>query len=281
MKTFGKVWLGIGLLALGFGIVILALSFSNGGPWRDVPTYSVDESYDGIEAIDIQIGYGEVTIVQGDQFRIKAKNLPEDSFEAYVTDKTWIIRKDPENFVDLFGKELSIRSLFWWKDDLKPEITITIPQDFVATNFFFDLAVGKAEIEEVHANKGRFSVEAGFIKINQIELTESSEYYVGTGGMIINQMKVNNITVDCGVGDVKMEGVITGDNAITCDVGNIEMYLSGNIEDYSFQVDSGIGRVKINEESYYNIDGKRIVSEGAVNKIRLESGVGSIAVEIE
>jgi len=281
MKTFGKVWLGIGLLALGFGIGILALSFANGGPWRDVPTYSLDESYDGIEAIDIQIGYGEVTIVQGDQFHIKAENLPEESFEAYVTDKTWIIRKDPDNFVDLFGKEFSLRSLFWWEDDLKPEITITIPQDFVATDFFFELAAGRAEIDKVHANKGRFSVEAGFIKINQIELTGSSKYYVGTGGMIINQMKVNNITVDCGVGDVNMEGIITGDNVITCGVGNIEMYLSGNVEDYSFQVDSGIGRVKINEESYHNTAGKRIVSEGAVNNIQLESGVGSIAVEIE
>jgi hypothetical protein len=281
MKTFGRVWLGIGLLAIGFGIGILVLSFASGASWRDVPTYSVDESYDGIDAIDAQIDFAEVNIVEGNGFHIKGENLPDKSLEAYVSDGTWVIREDPDNIMDVFGLHFSMGQILWWKNDYQPVITITVPKDFAATDFSFEISAGSAEVENVNAVTGAFTVKAGRMKIDRIAVSDSSEFNVGTGDMIINQMKTNNINVDCGVGNVSMDGVVTGDNKINCGVGNIDMNLEGNVDDYSYEVESGIGRIKINDESYHNINDRRISSNGADNNLNLECGVGNITVVIE
>ena len=156
MKTFGKVWLGIGLLAIVFGFGILMLGVGSGANWRDIPTYSMDESYDGINSLDIKIAYGKVNIVEGNEFHIKADHLPDDSLKAYVTDGTWIVKESQNNFMDLLGLKLSVGQLVWWKNDLQPEITITVPRGFIANDFKFDISAGSAEIEAVRPIPDRF-----------------------------------------------------------------------------------------------------------------------------
>lgn len=281
MKTFGKVWLSIGLLTIALGIGLLILSVATGTFRRDVPTYSMEESYNDIESLDINVEYGEITIVEGSEFNINAVNMIEGSLESYVSDGTWEIRQNQDNFVNLYGFKFPANQLAWWNNDIQPKITITIPQGFIAKDFKIDISAGSAEAEVIRAINGQFTVKAGILRIDQNEVSESAEYNVGTGGMIIDDMRVNNITVDCGVGDVRMSGIITGDDLIKCGVGNIEMNLSGNIDDYSYHVKSGIGRIKINEESYHNIDDQQIITNGAENNLQLECGIGNITVEID
>ena len=96
MKTFVKVWLTIALLAIGFGIAILVICFAGGGSFKEVQTYSIEETYQGVKAVDIQVKVGEVHIVSGDEFGIKGENLTKDSLESYVKeDGTWVIHEDP------------------------------------------------------------------------------------------------------------------------------------------------------------------------------------------
>jgi hypothetical protein len=282
MRTFVKVWLGIALLAIAFGIGILIISIASGASFHDVPTYSMEESYDGVKSVNIQIKVGEVHITEGDVFHINADNMPKDSLKVYVDDDgTWVIDENQNSFMDLFGLHFSANQLIWWRDDLKPKVTITVPRDFVAEDFTLDIGAGTAEAEAIRCAKGKFTVGAGTIQADLIEATDASDFEVGTGEMTINKMKVNNITVDCGVGDIRMEGIVTGDNKVECGVGNIEMDLSGRLEDYTFDVDSGIGRVRINDESYHNIKAQKISSDNAANSLDLDNGVGNITVIIK
>ncbi|MDF2539195.1 MAG: hypothetical protein K0S76_2216 [Herbinix sp.] len=282
MKIFVKVWLGIGLLAIGFGIAILIVAAASGVSWRDVPTYSMDESFEGIESIDIQIGAGEVIIVEGDDFHVKADNIPKDSFQSHVTsDGTWVIKQDRDYIVDLFGVHFSIGQIAWWKDEFRPEVTITIPKDFTASEFSFEIGAGRADVETILAQKGRFTVGAGKIVIDQLNISEASDYEVGAGEMIINQMMVNNITVECGFGDVNMNGTVTGESSVECGVGSINLDLSGDLEDYSFRVENGIGSIRINNESYRNLQERNLLSGEARNSLDLECGVGSISIDID
>jgi hypothetical protein len=59
------------------------------------------------------------------------------------------------------------------------------------------------------------------------------------------------------------------------------MDLSGDARDYNFKVESGIGRIKINEDSYHSIDDRKITTEGAANYLGLECGIGDITVSIQ
>lgn len=281
MKTFGKVWLGIGLLAIAFGIGILVLNIGIGASRSNIPTYSMDESFNDIESIDIQIAFGEVIIKEGDEFHIEADNVLDDEFKAYVSDGTWIIEDASDNIMDLFGMRFSVNQLFWWKDDLRPEFTITIPKDFVAKDFSLLLSAGTADVDAIRADQGSFEVKAGTLKINELDISESSEYNVGTGEMIIKQINANNIAVEGGVGSINMDGIITGDSSVNCGIGAVYLNISGNVEEYSFDIESGIGNIKINEKSYHLVNERKIKTEGAIHTLKLENGIGDITVVIK
>jgi hypothetical protein len=280
MKTFYKVWLSIALIAIVFGIGILIIIVGTGANWRDIPTYSLEESYDGIDKIDMEIGYGDVKIVEGDTFSIEAKNLLDENLESYVSDGTWIIKED-EDYLRIFGMRLSVKQLVRWNDDLSPRITITIPSDFVAENIDFHISAGSVQAEEIEAENGNFEVEAGRLEINQLIVKEKSSYNIGAGEMILKNLEVNDITVDCGVGNVVIEGTVTGENEITCGVGKVDLKVIGEEEDYSYEVNSGIGNVTINNNSFNNMSNHIINNDGADNFFHLDCGIGNIIVEFK
>jgi hypothetical protein len=278
MKSFFKVWLSIALLAIVFGIVILIIMVGSGADLRDIPTYSLEESYDGIDKIDMEIGYGDVKILKGDTFSIDAENLIDESMESYVSDGTWIIKED-EDYFNVFGMRFSLRQMIRWNDDFTPRITITIPEDFVAENISINIGAGSVQAEEIQAENGNFEVDAGRLEINHLIVNEKSGYNVGAGEMILKNIEVNDITVDCGVGDVVIDGMITGDNKIECGVGEVELNVIGEEEDYSYEVNSGIGNVTINNNSFNNMSNHIIKNDEADNYFYLDCGIGNIIVE--
>jgi hypothetical protein len=277
MKTFLKVWLGIGLIAIGFGIAILILAVASGASWEDIPTYSVKDNYEGIDSIDFEIGYGEVNIVEGDTFSIDAENLLDDGFESYVSDGTWYIREDYDSNLNIFGSKFSLRHLIRWNNDFSPEITITIPNNYEAESFIISVGAGDVYVEAINAKNGDFSVDAGRLIIDELTVKEKSLYNIGTGEMQLKKISAKDITIDCGVGNVVIEGTITGDNDITCGIGRIVLDLTGDEDDYSYEISSGIGNVVINNKSYHNEDKK--INNGTENNLELDCGIGNITVE--
>jgi hypothetical protein len=275
MKTFFKVWLGIGLIALGIGIAVVVLAFASGASWEDVPTYSVNESYEGISNLDFDISYGSVKIVEGDTFTIDAANMYDDSFESYVTDGTWYITEDYGNSVNLFGWRFSLRQITEWHHDISPHITITLPKDFVADSVTLKVGAGEATAEAINTSKGSFSVDAGRLQIDQIRVTDQSEYNVGAGEMILNNLTAKDVIMDCGIGNIEVDGVITGDNDISCGIGRIRMDINGEEEDYSYDISSDIGDVVINGRSYHD----RTIDHNAENNLNLDCGIGNITIE--
>lgn len=281
MKTFLKVWLSIGLIAIGFGIIILIIAAGTGGLRQHGNTYDINESYDNVESIDMEIGYGKVTIKEGDQFSINATNLVDNQMESYVDNGTWTIRENEGNQIDLFGTDINLGNVFYWDDDIVPNIIITIPRDFTAEDFEFHIGAGYATADSIQAKTGSFTVGAGEFDINQLMISEESVYTVGTGQMTLSGMDAKNISVDCGVGDVMIEGTIVGDNKIKCGIGKVELNLTGDEDSYSYQVSSGIGNVSINDKTYHEISNEIISNNNAENNLSLDCGIGNISVEFQ
>lgn len=280
MKLFTRICLGIGLVSIGLGIGCLILAAgSRRHSFRDVPTYSREESFTGIHSLDIRIDYGDVSVVEGDGFRINAKRLYEEvEFDAYVSDGVWIIKQDMEGVFDLFGFTIPFR--FETGDvDYTPDIEITVPRGFSAENIYLELNAGRTEAEVIRSGKGTFKVDAGELRINELKIPEESSYTVDAGHISLNNVEVGNITVDCGIGYVEIAGFVTGDNRITCDVGKVNMELDGNPKQYSYDIDSDIGNVIIDGKSYH----RRKINSDSVDKTEgsflLECDIGNITLD--
>jgi len=285
MRSFSKVWLGISLCTIIFGMGLLVIAVASGAEWKDVASYtndalySYDETYTDVKSIDMKIEYGEINLVEGDEFSIKADNMLDDDFESYVKDGTWMIRENDANDFHIFGFDFSAQQLFRWNGDFTPHYTITIPRIFVAENVIIAIGAGDMEVESINASQGTFTLGAGRITIGELVITEESEYNVGAGQMILENITANNISVECGVGDVAIEGIINGDNYIHSGVGSVKLDLQGNEEDYTYDVNAGIGSVSIGETSYNNVTNKIINSSNNANYLNLDSGIGDIDID--
>jgi hypothetical protein len=282
MKTFAKIWLGIALIAIGIGVALLVIAIASGATFQDIPTFSYEESYSDVNSINMDIEYGEVKVEEGDAFKIDAQRLPENGLESYVdADGTWVIRQDSDDteFIDFFGLHFSTGNIFHWNGDLTPRITITLPKDFVADHISLVIKAGDVEVDKIHAATGNFNVSAGRLVVNELEITQTSDYIIGAGQMSLNSVTVKDISVDCGVGDVSIEGDVNGDSKIVCNVGNVELDLEGKEEDYSYDISASIGNIDIDNNSYHNISNRVINNDTAENNLSLNCEIGNISVD--
>ena len=278
MKTFMKVWLGIALMAVGFGIAIVGLAFVTGERNTEAANFTVNESYQDVKNIDMQIAYGEVKIIEGETFSIDAENLFKDSLKSYVKDGTWYIRDDKDLHVNAFGIKFSFGDIGIWDGDRSPNITITVPKGFQAGRYILNVGAGDVKVEAINAAEGDISVDAGRLEVDQLSISEKSEYSVGAGEMVLKNVTINDITLDCGIGNIEVDGIVTGENNISCGVGKIEFDLDGQESDYSYSVSAGIGNVVIGGNSYHNVD-QRIDRGNGINDMTFDCGIGNITVD--
>lgn len=280
MKTFVKVWLGVALIAIGIGTALFIIAIASGASFRDIPTISYSESYTAVSSLDMEIEYGEVKVVEGDTFAIDAVNLPENGLESYVNEEgTWIIRQTGEDDLNFWGMHFSVGNIFNWNGNYTPRITITVPKDYVAQDISMVIKAGEVKADVLRAVTGRFDVAAGRLAIQELNVTEESDYIIGAGQMNLNQVKVADISVDCGVGDVSINGIVTGDSDITCNVGNVDLELEGEEKEYSYDISSSIGNINIDNNSYHSISNRIINNEGAENNLELKCEIGNISVD--
>ncbi len=283
MKTFTKIWLGIALVAMGFGIILIIIVVASGGSVVDLPTVSYQESYTGITDVDMDIEYAEVKVLQGDTFSIDAEDIPENSLEAYVENGTWMIRQNNDNVFSVFGAKIHLddyRHWRWWKYD-EPKITITIPDDFTAGSFKLGIGAGDVMIEEVIASKADFAVSAGRLVIDHASISDESFYEVGAGVIELNELQANDVSIDCGLGNIFIEGTITGNNDITCGVGSVELRLDGDEDDYSYDIESGVGSINIGDDHFKGISDQKITNDGTKGTFKLDCSVGNITVDFQ
>lgn len=280
MKTFVKVWLGVALIAIGIGTALFIIAIASGASFRDIPTISYSESYTAVSSLDMEIEYGEVKVVEGDTFAIDAVNLPENGLESYVNEEgTWIIRQTGEDDLNFWGMHFSVGNIFNWDGEYTPRIIITVPKDYVAEDISMVIKAGEVKADVLRAATGRFDVAAGRLAIQELYVTEESDYIIGAGQMNLNQVNVADISVDCGVGDVSINGIVAGDSDITCNVGNVDLELEGEEKEYSYDISSSIGNINIDNNSYHSISNRIINNEGAENNLELKCEIGNISVD--
>lgn len=279
MKTFIRVCLGISLISVGIGFGLIVLAAGTRFGLREASTYSFEDSKQDVQALDLDIGYGEVTIVEGDEFHIDAQNVLETfDLESEVSNGVWRIALDADRNIGIFGLNFPMITVFG--ENLSPDITITVPEGFVSKNTDIQLGAGRLDAEVIRAENGTFQVDAGELRVEELTVSNNSKFNVGAGYMNLEKVELNNIIAECSVGYIGMQGKITGDNDIICNVGQIKLDLDGSKENYSYDIDSDIGNVIINDRSYHKREISKSAGEKVEGSFNLSCDIGNITLEI-
>jgi hypothetical protein len=222
------------------------------------------EEFSDVEALKVDNSAGDLIIkTGGDVFKVEAANVRK-SFSAEVTrDKTLVV-KDRRTFLFNFGFSGAT-------------ITIYLPENFVAKEVILDTGAGTVSIDGLKARKLEIDAGAGNITGSGIE-AEKALIDGGVGNISFTGTSFKDVDFNSGVGNLDFEGAIDGDCEIDCGVGRVDFELDARRDDYSFDIDNGLGAVRVNGEKIP----KEYKSKGNTGKtIKIDGGVGDVIIDFK
>jgi len=279
MNVFQKV---IKYLAMAFAIFlavvivggiatgIFALTGVFNGVAVSGDVVDIQKSFDDVKSITVDHGVGILKVKTGssNQVEVIANNVSEH----YSIEKSF-----SGNLV------LKSKSRFWifdWfggKNDYKSDVTIYLPEDFVAEKFEVEAGAGNVVIDGLKTKKLEIDGGAGDVKGKNI-VAQMVDIDGGVGNIDFEQVELNNTTIDAGVGNVDIEGILTGKTDIDCGVGNIDLNIKGTTDDYNIKVEKGLGSIRINGQKYSDLNWNNLTAD---NSIDIDGGVGDIDINFE
>ena len=222
----------------------------------EMMTYEVSNE---VEKLDVDISAASFRIVNGDSFSVESNHK-----HLNVKEKNGTLRI----FEDKVRFGVSSEGI---------SVVLTVPDNYSFENAVISAGAGKVDIDVLSANTLDLDLGAGETKINRLDVYGGAEVDSGTGKLTIMDGEMNDVSMDIGVGALDFTGKLTGNCEVDYGIGNAELTLLGNSEDYRIELDKGVGGA--------TLDGQAM-SDGSVygngqNRIDIDGGVGNIRIQFE
>ncbi|MGB4660268.1 MAG: DUF4097 family beta strand repeat-containing protein [Mobilitalea sp.] len=263
----------VGIISSIAGAGAMVVSFISGDriDSNDKDLKDFSDTFVGVQSLDIDNSTGTLYIKVGDTFKVEAEDVTSD-FEAKVDSNGKLVISEKQSETQFFFFNFNLGGI----DSANSKITVYLPEDFIAEEAKIDTGAGTVNIEGLNAEDLIISAGAG--NISGVNMT-SQEVKIdgGVGSVDFENIIFEDTDLDCGVGNIKLQGILTGDNKIDCGVGEVELNLIGNEADYELDIDSGVGKIRVNGSQVSDED---MINSGAPNSIRVDGGVGNVNIDI-
>ena len=159
----------------------------------------------------------------------------------------------------------------------KDDLVVYIPENLEFEKVKINAGAGKIQIENINTKNLHLELGAGETIIEKINVTDDCKIESGAGKVSILSGNINELDLDMGIGKFEVASAITGNSKINAGIGNLELNIQGNKENYKLKVDKGIGAIKI--------DGKEVANDvtygDGENTIKINGGIGSIKIDFQ
>ncbi len=259
------IFIGI-LLAIGIlgaiiqgGLAILRIFTDGSAKGQDF-----SQSYtENIRNLHVQVGAGEVRLVQADGWKVEATNI-HSGFRCQVTEDTLRIEE-----------EWSFLKFFRLGGNDAPTITVYMPADQLSLITLHNGA-GKLTADAVNAHTVKLDGGAGEFQIAAVK-ADRLEADLGVGEVSIQDAEVGDLDIDGGVGAFAFAGRLTGNANIDGGVGEVRMTLIGSSrEDFNYNLDHGVGEIRIGGQRG---SAGKTTYPGASQTLDIDGGVGEVTVD--
>lgn len=221
----------------------------------EMKTYEVK---DDITSLDVELGGASLTIKLGDSFSVES-----DINSISVRDA---------------GKTLSVKQkgVQWSVKKAVGTVVITLPSDTFFNNASISMGAGNLEIEDLSAERVDLDFGAGEVTIKKLIATEGADIDGGAGKITIENGEIRKLDIDMGVGEFNLRARLEGRNTFDMGVGEANLTLLDSEDKYSFDIDKGIGEIRIDGDTVGS--GRR--GNGEID-IEIDGGVGAINIKFE
>lgn len=288
MKTRNATNIAVALIAIGIIVCIVAFGFGVGNFKKNYKLQSFVKTYDNninteninssnlsVENISFDIDCGNIEIVEGDVFQLEVIDAIEDTVKQSVENNTLTVTQhNPSNSKWKFN--------FWFlnnSDDEENSINtifkLTVPKNTEFENVEFKTNVGNITAYEITCADFSCDIDVGSVNIDNLTC-QKTEIDSDVASVALKNAKISNCDITSDVGDIEIKGIITGKNEISTNVGDLKLDLQGDINDYSFSVDKGIGDVEINDKEVSSLE-----NSSASNTFKIKHDIGDVDITIK
>lgn len=247
------------LLKALFVILAVAFTLPLGGCSED-PILEESRVYninDDIRSLKIDIIAADLTVEKADRFYVET-NLRYLSVS--INGDTLILKDKKDTPVTFKGGILKVG----------------IPADGFFEFDSLSISTGAANLmaDSLSAKALELKLGAGNVTIGSLSASESAKIDGGAGKFTVHDGVIKNLTLNMGVGDLSMTAALLGKNEMNFSIGRSELNLAGSREDYSIEIEKGIGTVRV--------DGIEVTdfgtSAGNLGSVKLKGGIGEINI---
>ncbi len=227
-----------------------------GGPAvGESKTYEVEGQ---IKTLEVEISAADFRIVKGESFFVES-NLKKLTFrqsgDRLVLNEN---RRGGKNYDGAF-------------------LTIYIPDGTVFTEIDITTGAGRFTADQLSAEKLDMEFGAGEVNIGELNATSEADIEGGAGQITIGGGSLNDLNFDMGVGELNITSLITGNSELNLGVGEVKITLIGSREEYTVEINKGIGSVRFDGEG---LSTEKTMGNGQ-NGVEINGGIGSIEIDFK
>ena len=120
------------------------------------------------------------------------------------------------------------------------------------------------------------------IVIPQNMVFQEVDLEIGAGKADVADLKANQVNIEIGAGEMNVTGLDTKKFDTKTGAGKLYAELVGKQIDYTYELECGIGQLKIGESSYSGLKTEqKIANQGAERFAEIECGVGEIIITFQ
>lgn len=165
----------------------------------------------------------------------------------------------------------------WFSKNNKGDLVVYIPDNLEFEKIKINAGAGKIQIENINTKKLYLELGTGETTIEKLNVTDDCKIESGAGKVSILSGDINELNLDMGIGKFEVTSAITGNSKVNAGIGNLELNIQGNKENYTIKTDKGIGSIKIDEKEVAD----DVTYGNGENNIKIDGGIGSIDIEFE
>ena len=214
----------------------------------------------------------EDEIIKDEMSKINFENSEVATLDIDVAFTNLIIKKG-----DLLLAETNENQHSLFSKNDTGDLVIYIPEDLEFKKVKINSGAGKIQIENINAEKLYLELGAGETIIEKLNVTDDCKIESGAGKVSILSGNINELNLDMGVGKFEVTSALTGNSKINAGIGNLELNIQGNKENYTIKANKGIGSIKI--------DGKEVSNDitygNGENNIKIDGGIGEIKIDFK
>ena len=152
-------------------------------------------------------------------------------------------------------------------------LTVYIPTGTEFEKVHLLTGAGRFTAETLSAKRLELELGAGDVSIGSLFVTGSAEMKGGAGRITVSGGKINGLDLEMGVGELELISTLTGECELEMGVGDADITLLGNREDYQLEISKGIGAITVDGR-----DVSAFKSGSGANEIGISGGIGAIDV---